>query len=229
MLTHYEMILRIILAAVLGGFIGLERDMHGRPVGLRTHLLVAMAAGTFMILSSHFFYFQNYDDKIMMGTDPSRIASTVVSGIGFLAGGAILKTGLSIQGLTTAAGLWLVTAIGMCAGAGMYIESIAVTVMGLIALTVFRRFEDKNDKLLHRKVFLEFEETENTVDLLMKAISEIGATVEHFDYKKKMNEQALMIQFDAFYPKEVGHQNFILALENQKGLKSIHVGSVQSV
>src|SRR5580698_6366538 len=117
MLTHWEMILRITLAAVLGGVIGFERDIHRRQAGLRTHLLVTV--------------------------DSSRIAASVVAGVGFLGGGSILRTGATVQGLTTAAGLWLVAAIGLCAGSGMYPESVAVTVLGLIALTVLRVFEDK--------------------------------------------------------------------------------------
>ena len=229
MLTHYEMILRILLAAVLGGIIGYERDFHGRPVGLRTHLLVAMASGTFMILSAHFYYYQNYGNDPSVSVDSSRIAASVVTGIGFLAGGAILKIGANIQGLTTAAGLWLVTAIGMCAGAGMYVESIAVTMMGLIALTIFRRFEGKNDGLLHRKVSLVFDESENTVDSLLDSISNLGGTVDHFNYQKKMPDKVITIQFDVHYPKDVGHQNFILALEGQKGLKKIQVGSTKNI
>src|SRR4051812_35791951 len=114
MLTHTEMITRIAVGAVLGGVIGYERDVHRRPVGLRTHLLVAMTAATFMVISSQFVYWQHYQKDDLVGVDASRIAASVVSGIGFLAGGAILRTGLTIQGLTTAAGLWLVTAIGMC-------------------------------------------------------------------------------------------------------------------
>src|SRR5262245_16883091 len=120
MISHLEMITRIAVGSSLGGVIGFERDLHGRQVGLRTHLIVAMASATFMVVSNHFVGFQNYDHPVE--ADVSRIAASVVSGIGFLAGGAILKTGATIQGLTTAAGLWLVTAIGLATGGGMYVE-----------------------------------------------------------------------------------------------------------
>src|ERR1700691_5788672 len=145
MLSHGEMIARIVAGAACGGIIGYERDVHRRPVGLRTHLIVAMAAATFMVVSSQFVYFQHYAKEDLVTVDSSRIAASVVSGIAFLAGGAILRQGLTIQGLTTAAGLWLVTAIGLSSGAGMYAESAVVTGMGVTALTVLRRFEDKND------------------------------------------------------------------------------------
>src|SRR5262249_26515583 len=130
MLTPVDLITRIAVGAAMGGVIGFERDLHGRHVGLRTHLIVSMAASTFMVVSAHFVSYQHYDSTLHIEADVSRIAASVVSGIGFLAGGAILKTGTTIQGLTTAAGLWLVTAIGLCAGAGMYEVGGAVTLMG---------------------------------------------------------------------------------------------------
>src|SRR5271155_1476802 len=141
MMSHGEMLLRIGAGAVLGGGIGYERDRHRRPVGLRTHLIVAMAAATFMVISSQFVYWQHYGKDDFVEVDTSRIGASVVSGIGFLAGGSILRSGVTVQGITTAAGLWLVTAIGMCAGAGMYVEGVVVTAFGLVTLTVLRRFE----------------------------------------------------------------------------------------
>src|ERR1700735_843835 len=122
MLTHGEMIARIASGAACGALIGWERDYHRRPVGLRTHTIVALAAATFMVISSQFVYAQHYGKDDLVSVDSSRIAASVGSAVAFLAGGAILRQGASVQGLTTAAGLWLVTAIGMCAGAGMFVE-----------------------------------------------------------------------------------------------------------
>src|SRR6478735_1626405 len=151
MLSHWEMLLRIAIGAVLGGIIGFERDRHRRPVGLRTHLIVSMTSATFMVISSQFAFFQGFSEAHpLVEVDASRIAASVVSGIGFLAGGAILRTGATVQGLTTAAGLWLVTAIGLCAGAGMHVEAAFVTFLGIVALTFLRRFEDKDDALVRR-------------------------------------------------------------------------------
>jgi putative Mg2+ transporter-C (MgtC) family protein len=107
-----------------------------------------------MIVSTHFVYFQHYGKEDLVAVDSSRIAASVVTGIGFLGAGAILRTGISVQGLTTAAGLWLVAAIGLSAGAGMYVVSIAATGVGVTALSVLRRFERKNDHLLRRKISL---------------------------------------------------------------------------
>lgn len=142
-LPSHELVLRILVAAVCGGVIGYERDIHGRPVGLRTHVLVATGAATFMIVSAHFAFSQGYTDGHFVEVDASRIAASVVSGIGFLATGSILRDGNTIRGLTTAAGLWVVTSISLAAAAGMYEIAIAVTIVSVLALTVLRRFEDK--------------------------------------------------------------------------------------
>lgn len=134
---------RIGVATFLGGLIGYERDRHGRPAGLRTHMIVALASATFMAVSTHFVEYQSYPLHSLVNVDVSRIAAAIVTGIGFLGGGAIMRTGTSVQGLTTAAGLWLVGAIGMSAGSGMYVVAVFSTVLGLVALGVLRRFEDK--------------------------------------------------------------------------------------
>lgn len=171
MLTHEQMIARIALGAALGGVIGYERDRHGRPVGLRTHLIVALTAATFMVISSQFVFYQDYRPSELVEVDTSRIAASVVSAVGFLAGGAILRTGVTVQGLTTAAGIWLVTAIGMSSGAGMFVESVAVTGMGLIALTVLRRFEDKADHIVRRRVRVTLEPDGATPESVTKELA----------------------------------------------------------
>src|SRR5262245_60045364 len=135
MLPHLELVLRICVGTALGAVIGYDREVRGHAAGLRTHVLVALASSTFMVVSTHFVYAQGYGNGDVVRVDPSRIASTVVSGIGFLAGGAILRFGLTVQGLTTAAGLWLVSAIGLAAGGGMYLESAVATVIGMATLT----------------------------------------------------------------------------------------------
>lgn len=223
-LTHSDLIIRIAVGSLLGGLIGYERDRHGRQAGLRTHLIVAMAAATFMVVSNHFYFFQGYEPGgHKVEADVSRIAASVVSGIGFLAGGAILKTGLTIQGLTTAAGLWLVSAIGLASGAGMYAESVAVTVMGLIALTVLRRFEDKDDKLIRRHVVLELASDTTALSKVMTEMTEISATVSDFNYKKSMESQKVIVDFDVRFPESIGVNKLIEHLEKHDGLREIHV------
>ena len=223
MIPHSEMILRIATGAVLGGVIGFERDIHGRQAGLRTHLLVAMAAATFMVVSNHFVYFQGYESKVE--ADVSRIAASVVSGIGFLAGGAILKTGLTVHGLTTAAALWLVAAIGLAAGGGMYVEGVAVTGLGLLALTVMRLFEDKNDRILRRRVSVTLGDNPHAVSGVMAALTATGTSVPDFDYEKGFERQSVTVTFEARIPVSLGVRGLIEVLETQAGVRHVHVRS----
>ena len=117
---------RLLLAAVLGAAVGLEREIHGHPAGMRTHLLVSLGAAGFTVLSIAAFP--------AAGADPARVAAQIVTGIGFLGAGAILKQGVTITGLTTAASLWVVAAIGMAAGAGAWVTALTITVIAIVSL-----------------------------------------------------------------------------------------------
>jgi putative Mg2+ transporter-C (MgtC) family protein len=223
MLPHSELITRIAVGAVLGGVIGYERDVHRRPVGLRTHLIVAMTAATFMVISSQFVYLQHYGRDDLVEVDASRIAASVVSGIGFLAGGAILRTGVTIQGLTTAAGLWLVTAIGMCAGSGMYVESVVVTAFGIVALTLLRRFEDKNVE--RRRVEVAMGPEASGVDGLLAAIKALGATAVQVEYERQVegDKKKIVVTFDVLLDKDIPIPNLISSIEAVSGVRRVHI------
>jgi putative Mg2+ transporter-C (MgtC) family protein len=210
-----ELIVRILVGTALGGIIGYERDIHGRPAGLRTHALVALASATFMVVSTHLVYFQHYHEGDFSEVDASRIAASVVSGIGFLAGGAILRTGFSIQGLTTAAGLWLVAAIGLCAGAGMYIESVAVTVIGVAALTVMRRFEDKDDRV-RRRLVLTLTPDAIATDALVAKLTEndLLPSVEGWNKDNALRQLTLALRL----PRSDGEARLVSTLEQEPGI-----------
>ena len=123
-----EMVLRLVLAAVLGGLIGAEREYRGKVAGTRTHLLVALGAALMMLVSRYGFGGQG---------DPSRVAAQIVSGIGFIGAGAIMVDRQSVHGLTTAAGIWVAAGIGMATAAGLYVLALATTALSLIGLEVF--------------------------------------------------------------------------------------------
>ena len=138
-LSWYDALGRLALAAALGSIIGLEREFREREAGLRTHLLVSLGSALFTIVSAFGFHdVLTHDPQVVVRLDPSRIAAQIVSGIGFLGAGAIIRQGLSIRGLTTAATLWVVAAIGMAAGAGFYSVAIITTVVALVALWPLR-------------------------------------------------------------------------------------------
>ena len=148
---EYEFILRIFVAALLGGLIGLEREYRAKEAGFRTHFLVALGSALFMIVSAYGFADVPMRGDGAMRWDVSRIAAQVVSGIGFIGAGTIIfrKQENMVSGLTTAAGLWVVAAIGLACGVGMYVLATACTFLVLAGLEAFNYFLRKLDR--HRK------------------------------------------------------------------------------
>ena len=137
-LTDIEAIQRLALAMVVGAVLGVERERLDRPAGVRTYMLVVEGACLFMICAILL-----ADQVARAGgvSDPARIASTVVQGIGFIAAGVILTTGKEVMGLTTAAGLWVATALGLLIGAGFYVVAVVAAGATIVALIVLRHFE----------------------------------------------------------------------------------------
>lgn len=131
--TQLELTARLVVALVLGAVIGWERELQRMPAGFRTHALVSLGAAIFTVVGAYAFGGQ--------GSDPTRVAAQIVSGIGFLGGGAILHYGGTVRGLTTAASLWAVAAVGMAAGAGLLVMAAISTALIIIALEVFQRLE----------------------------------------------------------------------------------------
>jgi putative Mg2+ transporter-C (MgtC) family protein len=140
-LHDWQLVLRLLIAAVLGSVIGADRERLVWAAGLRTHMLVSVGACLFMIVSA--FGFSDILGTKNVILDPSRIAAQVVSGIGFLGAGSILLRGDVIRGLTTAASLWSVAAIGLAVGGGLYIEAVAATIVILIILTLVKPLEER--------------------------------------------------------------------------------------
>ena len=130
-----DVFIRILLATVLGGLIGIEREIREHTAGFRTHILVSVGAAAFTVASSFG----------VEGTafDPNRISAQVVTGIGFLGAGAIIRYGVSVRGLTTAASLWAVAAVGLAAGQGFYSAALITTAVVMFSLSVLRLIEDR--------------------------------------------------------------------------------------
>ena len=139
-LSWAEILLRVSLAGALGGAIGLEREFRDREAGLRTHLLVAVGSALFTLVSAYGFRDFDYGRASGFTLDPTRISAQVVTGIGFLGAGAIIRQGISVRGLTTAATLWIVAAIGLASGAGYYSAAVITTGVVLFALYPLRIF-----------------------------------------------------------------------------------------
>lgn len=136
---NIELLVRLILACLLGGLIGIEREKNRHPAGFRTHILVCV--GSTLIMLCNIYIFEEY--KGYANIDPARFGAQVISGIGFLGAGTILKEGVTVKGLTTAASLWSVAGIGLAVGLGFYSGAILATILVLITLVIFSRFEER--------------------------------------------------------------------------------------
>jgi putative Mg2+ transporter-C (MgtC) family protein len=187
-----EALLRLFVAAVLGGAIGLERELRERQAGLRTHLVVSVGSALFTLVSAYGFH--NFDGKV----DPTRIAAQIVSGIGFLGAGAIIRQGLSVRGLTTAASLWLVAAIGMAAGAG-YWEGALIATLGalltlgplrVVAFRILSRYRPQHDRLL-----VEIPAGGSPVPII-EAVERVGGRVVSLDVAQEGDRRSIGIDVE---------------------------------
>lgn len=144
-LPLWEGIVRLLLAFVLAAAIGLERELREQEAGLRTHILVATGAGLFVLVGNYAWEDLAFGNNAGVVLDPSRVVAYVITGIGFLGAGAILKDGMSVRGLTTAASLWVTAAIGATAAAGEYVWATAVAAIILVSLWPLRRLASALD------------------------------------------------------------------------------------
>jgi putative Mg2+ transporter-C (MgtC) family protein len=212
-----ESLLRLALAAVLGGLIGFERELREREAGLRTHLLVALGSALFTIVGAYGFHAFLDTGANVVRADPTRIAAQIVTGIGFLGAGAIIRQGLSVRGLTTAATLWVVAAVGLAAGAGYYSVAVITTALVLIALYPLRiiaykiliRFRPEDGRLL---VALPAGEPPGRI---IDEVERLGARISSLDVTQEGDRRRLELDVvlprDTPIPRLVSH---IADLEN---------------
>ncbi|WP_223067519.1 MgtC/SapB family protein [Paenibacillus caui] len=138
-IDYMEMTMRLLLSILLGGFIGFEREVGGHSAGFRTHILVCLGSAVIMLLSMY--GFSQFASEPNVRLDPARLAAQVISGIGFLGAGTILRNGMTVSGLTTAASLWVVAAIGLSVGAGFYYGAIIAACMVVVSLFFLNKTE----------------------------------------------------------------------------------------
>ena len=174
-----EMISRLVLAAVLGGLIGFEREKHGRPAGFRTHVLVAMGSALIMMVSLYLYdLFKVYNtSQYASGVDPSRIASMVIAGIGFVGAGTIIQTKGSVRGLTTAACLWMAAALGLAVGCGYYTPAIIAGIISLGSLVTLKHIGRHIKKDCYHHIDIEMEDRIKGLDDIKDILNEKGANI----------------------------------------------------
>ncbi len=164
-----ELVARVVLAALLGAALGAEREINQKTAGLRTHTLVAAGAALFTIAGAYAFDQSN--------VDPTRIAAQIVTGIGFIGAGGMIRTGFTVSGITTAATLWFAAALGLAVGFGMYGISVAALIVALIVMIAFAPIRNRIHRVQHLEIT--YQPGHGTMTPVFETLNAVGASVHH--------------------------------------------------
>ncbi|MCX5892207.1 MAG: MgtC/SapB family protein [Deltaproteobacteria bacterium] len=196
MVSNYEILFRLFLAAILGAVVGLEREVHGRPAGIRTFLLLCMGSALIMVVSELLFF--KYEAKgfgDILRADPGRIAAQAITGIGFLGAGVILRYKDTIRGLTTAACVWVACAIGLAIGSGFYLFGATVTGLTLISLVGLKTFERRLKKDWYKEMTVVSRDEAGQLNLIHDVITRNKIEIVNFSLKKDLERKEVRASF----------------------------------
>ncbi len=221
--VELTMALRLVVAAVLGGIVGIERGSGDRPAGFRTHILVCVGSTLFMLVSIYGFddiEATNFENR----RDSARIAAQVVSGIGFLGAGTILHEGLTIRGLTTAASLWIVSAIGLAVGSGMYLIGTLATAITMITLVTFHSWEKHfagSSRSERRFIRVTINNRPGAITDVTGYLSNKGIKVKTLNVKNNDKENKLVLELYLKVEKGIDIMEIIRGLQSIQGVVSL--------
>jgi putative Mg2+ transporter-C (MgtC) family protein len=193
---HGEILFRLVLAAVLGALVGFEREVHGRPAGIRTYLILGLGSALIMVLSEYLSY--DMLDKLpaeSLRVDPGRIAAQAVTGIGFLGAGVILRYKDTIRGLTTAACVWVVCAIGLAIGAGFYLYGSAVAGLTVVSLVGVKFFERRLKKDWYQEMAIVSHDLAGQFNRIQDVIIKHDFDVINFGLSKDLEQKEITATF----------------------------------
>lgn len=218
-----DILIKLLLAAIAGALVGLERERHGRPAGLRTNILVSVGACAMMIISEAFYLkYGMLDTQSAVRFDPSRVAAQIVTGIGFLGAGVILKEGITVRGLTTAASLWVVASLGMAFGMGYFTLGAITTALVLVSLVFLKKLDPllKKDRYLTLTVTAVkrmelYDELQHICDVQKLKVTDLSSNVDLVN--DEIFFQMVLTQQQKRIGKELTHA--ILQLD---GIKKVH-------
>lgn len=191
-MPEWVVIQRLLLIVVLAGFVGYERERHGRAAGLRTHILVGVGSCLVMLTAMHLM--EALAGRVEL--DPTRMAAHVVSGIGFLGAGTILRFRASVRGLTTAASLWAVAGIGLAVGAGFGFGAVTATLVVLVALFGLSRLERRIRKDWYRVLVVETRARSEDLSQIREVLSEYDVEIRDFEIKRTDQSDSSVIELD---------------------------------
>ncbi len=223
------LLLRVLFAAGLSGAIGIERQFHGRPAGLRTHLLVGIGAAlvmvTFSATSSLLPTTGTWMDLVRI--DPGRLAAGIITGVGFLGAGTILRVGDWVRGLTTAASLWFVAALGIAAGDGLFILASGGAVIGLAVLTIVNRLENRIPSTLYHSLSIGVrpdceEQVRQAIDARCRSMH---MRAQLSSWEKKADGQAISMDFLIRHQGTIDIVGFASAVAAHDGVLNVEISS----
>lgn len=215
---------RLMLASFLGGLIGLEREIHGRPAGFRTHLLVSLGACLFTITSIEMYrVFGNFTGSAPVGVDPGRVAAQVVTGIGFLGAGAIIRERASIRGLTTAACLWVAAALGVACGIGLFWLAVSVTVIALVNLLLLKEVEKRLSRDTYVLVKVWGEDRADFIASVYHSLNESGVQRVDAKLQRDIEHGVMFLEFQVKQPKKASSADLLARLSTVEGVKRVGI------
>ena len=221
-----EMVIRLLLAAAFGGIVGMERGSGDRPAGFRTHILVCAGSALIMLVSIYGFAgFDKVPFEYPKHRESARIAAQVVSGMGFLGAGTILHEGITVRGLTTAASLWMISAIGLATGAGMYSIGAAATIITFITLTAFhsveKRFAVANSKSDKKYIRVVTANIPGTVARVATFLAQHDIKVKTINVQNSALSDKVVLELYLKFSKETDLALIMDGLQQIEGIKSI--------
>ncbi len=211
-----EALLRLVLALLLSGLIGLERESNRKVAGFRTHILVGVGSALIMLISIYGF-------AQTPSRDPFRLAAQVVSGIGFLGAGTILHQGANVHGLTTAASLWVVSAIGLATGAGMYLPAAFASVLAFLTLTYIQRLEKIFLRKLYRYLYITTIDKPGQLGSIGNVLGEFKVNIYNVEVVKldeEEPERLITLKMEIDVPKYFNAGEMLRKLANLEGMKT---------
>jgi len=217
-----SLLIKLILAAIAGGLVGLEREKHGRPAGLRTNILVSVGACTMMIISEAFYlkYAEMAGNEVMR-LDPSRTAAQIITGIGFLGAGVIIKEGVNVRGLTTAAGLWAVAGLGMAFGMGHLTLGAFATVLILFSLVFLKKLDPFITKDRYLNLILTARHRESLYDELEEVFRDMNLKVANIGSQVDFDQDEISFKVILTGHRRRVGKELMTALKELKGVKRI--------
>lgn len=215
---YFTTLFRLLLACILGGLIGYERESMNRPAGFRTHILVCMGSALVMLTSEYIF--MKY--KGATNIDPARLGAQVISGIGFLGAGTIIREGASVKGLTTAASLWAVSCVGIAAGIGFYGGAIVAALVIYLTLILLKKLEHNLTRKKHLNIlYIKTNNLPGQIGIIGNAFGKHDISIKNIEFMNNEEDDDALIKFFVRLPGSVKKKTIIEELEKIDGVSKV--------